>query len=598
MRQVSLGQDKSSKQEKREALRVIFSYFWQYRRYTIWGIVVLIIVDAVQLITPLIIRSLVDRMASGSIGLSDIPPFAAAVLAVGLVMAVCRFLWFHFLIVTSERISEQIRGKFFSHLLKLSQRFFQHSKTGDLMARISNDTEAVRMACGMGIILIVDGVLLAAAAIAVMVYINSALALYALMPLPILTVVVIKFGRMVHSRFKAVQARVSDMTEKIRDSFSGIRVLKTFVQEAGELDRIRDVSWGYVNDNMRLIKIWGAFIPLIWLLSGLSMAIMFYKGGSFVILGKMTVGDLSAFTLYLEMLTWPMIALGWLINLLQRGTASMTRINQVMNVEPEIIDVPDAKELPPESARIEFKNLTFAYSDDLDPTLSNVSFDVSPGKTVAIVGRTGAGKSTIARLLLREFDPPPGSLFIDGTDVRKLKMHDLRSLFGYVPQDSFLFSESIAENIAFGKDEIDISTIKKFARRSAIDTDIRDFPNGYDTIVGERGVMLSGGQKQRVAIARALVKNPRVLLLDDCLSAVDTETESQILSNLRESIQGITTLIVSHRLSAVQLADEIIVLDEGQVKQRGTHRELLKQGGIYAKLFAKQQIEERLARDS
>jgi len=598
MKKQSRPEDKGSKREKREALRAIASYFWQYRRYTLWGIVVLLIVDAVQLITPLIVRRLVDLMTVGTIRLSDIPLYAAAIFAIGIIMAVCRFFWFFFLIVTAERISERIRGRFFSHLLTLSQRFFQHSKTGDLMARISNDTEAVRMACGMGIITMIDGFLLASAAIVVMIYISAGLTLYALLPLPVLTVVVIKFGRMVHSRFEAVQARFSDITEKVRDTFSGIRVVKAFGQEAGELDQVRDISWNYVKDNMRLVRIWGAFLPLIWLLAGLSMAIAFYKGGSDVILGQMSVGSFFAFSMYLEMLTWPMIALGMLINLLQRGAASMGRINRVMNARPEIVECPNPVEPSGPPGRIEFKDLTFAYSDEVAPALSNVSFDVAPGKTLAIVGRTGAGKSTIVRLLLREFDPPPGTLFIDGLDARNLKTRALRELFGYVPQDSFLFSESIMRNIAFGQDEPDEATVKEFAHRSAIDTDIADFPDGYETIVGERGVMLSGGQKQRVAIARALVKNPPVLLLDDCLSAVDTETEAQILSNLRESIRDITTIIVSHRLSAVQLADEIIVLDEGQVKQRGSHKELLKQGGIYAELFAKQQIEERLARDS
>ncbi|MBN1592000.1 MAG: ABC transporter ATP-binding protein [Candidatus Coatesbacteria bacterium] len=589
---------KSSKLEKRASLRAIFSYFWLYKRYTLWGILVLLIVDAVQLFIPLIVRSLIDRMTSGTVTLGDIPLYAALVFGIGLIMAACRFLWFILLLVTSERISERIRGRFFSHLLTLSQRFFQHSKTGDLMARVSNDTENVRLACGMGIITMVDGLLFAAAAIGMMVFINLELTLYALIPLPILTVVVIKFGRMVHSRFEAVQARISEITEKVRDSFSGIRVVKAFCQETGELEHVKKVSWEYVKDNMHLIKVWGAFIPLIGLLAGSSMAIVFLKGGSDVILGRMSVGDLTAVTSYLETLTWPMIALGWLINLLERGAASMSRINRVMNEEPEIVDAPDAMELKSSSAKIEFRHLTFSYEDGLAPSLSDISFEVAPGRTLAIVGRTGSGKSTIARLLLREFDPPPGTLFIDGKDVREVKKQDLRNLFGFVPQDSFLFSESIAENIAFGQENMERSAIEEFARKSAINKDIEDFPDGYDTIVGERGVMLSGGQKQRVAIARALVKNPPILLLDDCLSAVDTETESQILGNLSESIRGITTIIVSHRLSAVQLADEIIVLDEGRVMQRGTHSELLREGGIYAALFAKQQIEERLDRNA
>ncbi|HUT04166.1 MAG TPA: ABC transporter ATP-binding protein [bacterium] len=590
-------QENSTKEERREALRAIASFFWLYRRYTIWGIVALLVVDAAQLITPLIIRSLVDRITGGTVRLSDVPLFALAILAVGLVVAGCRFAWFLLLIVTSERIARRIRGEFFTHLLSLSQRFFHVNRTGDLMARISNDTEAVRMACGLGIITIVDGFLFAAAAIALMVHLNASLALYALIPLPVLTAVVVKFGRLVHSRFQAVQARVSDMMEKIRDAFAGIRVVKTFCQEAGELERVRDVSRDYLKDNMRLVKVWGAFFPLIWLLAGLSTAIVFYKGGKGVILGEMSVGTFLAFSIYLETLTWPMIALGHLINLLQRGTASMVRINRIMNVKPKIIDVPDPVEPASFSGLVEVKSLTFAYDANLPNVLKDVTFRVEPGKTLAIVGRTGSGKSTVVRLLLREFDPPPGSLLIDGIDVREMRMQTLRSLFGYVPQDSFLFSETVRENIAFSNEELGEGSVKEFARMSAIDRDIAEFPKGYDTIVGERGVMLSGGQKQRVAIARALVKNPYILLLDDCLSAVDAQTEAQILDSLKESIRGVTTIIVSHRLSAVQLADEIVVLDEGEVKQRGTHAQLLKEGGIYAALFAKQQIEQRLERD-
>jgi len=590
-------QEKSTKKERREALRTIASFFWQYRRYTIWGIVALLAVDAAQLITPLIIRRLVDRITGGTVHLSDVPLFALAILGVGLVVAGCRFAWFLLLIVTSERIARRIRGKFFTHLLSLSQRFFHVTRTGDLMARLSNDTEAVRMACGLGIITIVDGFLFAAAAIALMVHLNASLALYALIPLPVLTAVVVKFGRLVHSRFQAVQARVSDMMEKIRDAFAGIRVVKTFCQQAGELDRVREVSRDYLEDNMRLVKVWGAFFPLIWLLAGLSIAIVFYKGGTAVILGEMSVGTFLAFSIYLETLTWPMIALGHLINLLQRGTASMVRINRIMNVKPKIIDVPDPVEPASFSGLVEVKSLTFAYDANLPNVLKDVTFRVEPGKTLAIVGRTGSGKSSIARLLLREFDPPPGSLLIDGIDVREMRMQTLRSLFGYVPQDSFLFSETVRENIAFSNEELGEASVKEFARMSAIDGDIAEFPKGYDTIVGERGVMLSGGQKQRVAIARALVKNPYILLLDDCLSAVDAQTEAQILDSLKESIRGVTTIIVSHRLSAVQLADEIVVLDEGEVKQRGTHAQLLKEGGIYAALFAKQQIEQRLERD-
>jgi len=598
MKKQSQPEDKRSKREKREAIRAIARHFWFYKRYVIPGIIILIVVDAVQLIKPQIIKRLIDGMTSGTLGLSDVPVFALAILSIGLTVAGCRFLWRLFLVVTSERISEMVRGRLFTHLLTLSQRFFHTKKTGDLMAHLSNDTEAVRVACAFGVILLIDGFLMAGAAIAIMIRENARLTLYALIPLPLLSLVVTTFGRAMHARFEAVQASFSEMTETIRDAFSGVRVVKTFVQEEGQLDGVRSVSQQYMDKNMHLVRIWGAFFPLIMLLAGVSMAIVFWKGGTDVIQGRMSVGTFVAVADYLLMLTWPMMALGWLINLIQRGSASMVRINRIMNVTPEIVD--DANPVEPDSlsGRIELKDLTFSYREELEPALKSVSFDIEQGKTVAIVGRTGSGKSTLVRLLLREFDPPAGTIFIDGIDVRKLRISRLRRLFGYVPQDSFLFGENISYNIAFGQAQADEARIREFAAMSAIDRDVREFPDGYDTIVGERGVMLSGGQKQRVAIARALINEPKIVLLDDCLSAVDTKTEAQILGNLKDAIRDVTTIIVSHRLSAVQLADEIIVLDEGEVKERGTHRGLLKEGGIYAALFARQQIEERLARDS
>jgi len=597
MKHDSLDKGSGSKREKRDALRTIASYFWLHKRYVVPGMIILLLVDGAQLITPQINKRLIDGLTAGTVGLSDVFLFAVAILGIGLTIAVCRFLWRFFLLVTAERISEMIRGRFFTHLLTLSQRFFHSKKTGDLMAHLSNDTEAVRMACALGVILLIDGFLMTGAAIAIMLCENTELTLYALIPLPFLSLVVTKFGRMIHARFEAVQACISELTERIRDALAGIRVVKTFLQEKGELQGVSAVSQKLVDRNMGLVKIWGAFLPLITFLAGLSMAIIFWKGGMDVILGKMSVGTFVAMANYLMMLTWPMMALGWLINLIQRGSASMLRINRIMNVKPEIADPRDPLEPELISGEIELRDLTFSYRDELEPALKNVSFRVKQGKTTAIVGRTGSGKSTLVRLLLREFDPPPGTVLIDGIDIGRLRMKRLRDLFGYVPQDSFLFGEDISYNIAFGRAEADMALIEDFAAKSAIDGEIQDFPDAYKTIVGERGVMLSGGQKQRIAIARALIKEPRIVLLDDCLSAVDTETEARILANLKESIKGVTTIIISHRLSAVQLADEIIVLDDGQLREKGTHSELLEKGGIYAVLFAKQQIEERLARD-
>jgi ATP-binding cassette subfamily B protein len=555
------------------------------------GFLALLVVDGAGMLVPLIIRDVIDRLTRGEGGLVR---GGLYIVLLALVVMVFRFLWRYFFIGTARRVERDLRERLYQHLLTLSATFYNDHKTGDLMAHATNDIDAVSRACGFGVLTIADPLFMIPVSLGIMLSIEPRLTLYAILPLPLLTLIMLGFGKLIHRRFESVQATFSEVMEKVRENVAGIRVVKSFVQEEGTSEDFNRTNQQLVDNNMALVRVWGLFHPLIELLSGASLAIVLWGGGRSVILGSISLGDFVAFTQYLSMLVWPMISLGWAVNILQRGSASLERIDRLLLVPPAITDPPAPR--PLRGTDIEINDLTFAYpgKDGAAPALTGVNLNVEEGTTLGVVGLTGAGKSTLAQLIPRIFDPPPGSVRIGGTDVRELSLVELRRMIGFVPQDPFLFSATIQENIAFGRPEASDREVERVAQLAGIHDEICTFPDKYRTVVGERGVSLSGGQKQRVAIARALLLEPKVLIFDDPLSAVDAEKEELVLRNLRTFFAGKTVLLIAHRISAVMHADRIIVLDRGRIVESGVHSELLAAGGIYHHLWGLQQAERRV----
>jgi len=513
-------------------------------------------------------------------------------------VALGRFGWRMTIITIAKKLEYFLRNRMFGHLEKMSQSYFNNNKTGDLMAHCTNDISTVRMAFGQGTILIVDSLFMTIMTVFLMITkVSPKLTAVSLLPLPFIALIVFIFSRVIRQRFQAVQEAFSGLTDKAQESFSGIRIIKSFVQEQHELASFNEQNTNNFNKSIDLIKIQGALFPLIMSVSMFSIIITLFYGGTLVINDLISMGDLVAFISYIGLLTWPMMAFGFVFNLLQRGFVSLNRINAILNTDPEIIDeniIENIYDIKPE---IKLSNLTFRYPGTTMDVLKNINLEIHSGETVAIVGRTGSGKTTLVNLLLRLYNVETSMIEFSGTDINRLPVKKIRDMIGYVPQDNFLFSKPVKENIAFASDHIPFAKVEAAANVAMVHSEIMGFPKKYDTELGERGVNMSGGQKQRVSIARALAKDPEIIILDDSLSAVDTKTEETILGHLREELNARTAIIISHRVSTIKDADKIVVLDEGAIIEQGTHDTLIANGSYYAELYEKQLIEDKLSRE-
>jgi ATP-binding cassette subfamily B protein len=574
------------------------AYLWPYlrnhRRKLILGLLSILASVVVGMANPLLVGRTIDALRE-SVTRRTLLNYALLIVGVSVVQGIFSYLQRMLLVGLSRDVELELRNQYFANLESQPAGFFHDHPTGDLMARATNDLQAVRMLCGPAIMYSFNTVFVAAGSLFFMARIHAGLTLLALCTMPIVAGVTNFFGSRIHHLFTGVQEKFSDISARVQENLAGVRVVRAYAQEERERADFERTNAAYLEGNRRLIGWTVAFHPLLQGLIGLGFVAVLWYGGNLVLRRTITIGEFVTFNFFLGKLVWPMIAIGWVANLAQRGTASLVRIRSVLDTPPVIRDEEPLVDPGEIRGAVRFDHLTFTYRDGLPPVLRDVDVQVAAGQTVALVGRTGSGKSTVLSLIPRLFDPPEGTLFVDGLDVRRIPLARLRQAIGMVPQETFLFSSTIRENITLGRPEATLDEVLEAARIAGLESDLALFPNGLDTVVGERGITLSGGQKQRVALARAVLRDPRILLLDDCLSAVDTHTEEQILRSLRDVFRGRTVFLVSHRISTVKDADLILVIDDGRIVERGTHEQLTATGGLYADLHQRQLLEEELA---
>jgi len=574
---------------KKKTLR---SLILRYKFPILVGIIALSIVDFSQLSIPLIIEKAIDALTIRGAGLQALTRYALYILGLAVVMSFFRFFWRYFILGASRKIEFTLRNEFFTHLQRLSFDFYGERKVGDLMALTVNDIEAIRMACGIGVVVAYDGILLFVFILAAMAYVSPTLTLYAIIPFPILGFIVAKFGKMIEDRFEKVQASFSELTEKARESISGVKVVKAFVKEKSEVEDFENTSNEYLGVNLGLIKIWGVYQPLITFIAGIATAIFLWVGGRSTITLGITLGDFAAISIYLGMLTWPMVAMGWAVDIIKRGNASIKRVNEILLTRPEIADSPDSVDIEIKG-KIEFRDLSFTYPNG-KKALTNINLTIPEGTSLGITGGTASGKSTLLKLLMKIIELSEGQIFTDGIDLRKIKKDSLRKGLIFLPQETVIFSGTIRDNIAFMNPDVSDEGIIEAAKLAEIYNEIESFPGGLDARVGERGLSLSGGQRQRIALARAILLKPKVLILDDVLSSLDLRTEGLVLRNLKRFMNGKTIIVVSSKVPSISGFDKLAVLEKGKLIELGTHDDLMNRDGIYTRLYKVQILGEEL----
>ncbi len=569
-------------------------YFFENRWPLTVGMISLLLVDLLQLLVPLVIKRAIDALTFGRAGPALLLHCGGMIVAIAAAMAFFRYIWRHLLFGHSRRVEEGLRNRLYAHLQTLSPAFYHRMKTGDLMARASNDINAVRMATGIGLVALTDGLVLGVAAIGFMVYISPLLTLIALIFAPIIITFTRILTRRMSEGYERVQKKFSDLTESVREAFAGNRVLKVYAREEWAYRRVAEEGGQYLSENLRLAKTLGLFYPLIAVFTNVGLAVVIWMGGRLTILGHITTGDFVAFISYLNILSWPLLAIGWVTNLIQRGSASMRRINRILQEVPEIADQHGQHAVGRIKGTIRFEGLTFTYPGQKTPALKDIRVTIPKGHTVALVGRVGSGKTTLLQTIPHLFTVPPGTIFVDDIDIKATPLHVLRANIGFVTQDVVLFSDTVRNNVLFGRRGVSDETLERALKDADFYDEVLDFKDGVHTLIGERGLTLSGGQRQRLTIARALIQDHPILILDDALSMVDTRTEERILNCIVGSRAGKTNLIVSHRLSTITRADLVLVLERGELVEHGAPESLLKEGKEYARLYQKQLIAKEL----